>query len=365
MSIESYILRIQKEKNPDALDKAVLSFLGGLSSLYERGVVQRREKELASAVTVDVPVISVGNLTAGGTGKTPCIMALAEWLLKKGRKPAVLTRGYRGGLEKTGGPVSDFDGILVPQSMAGDEPYMMAARLRGVPVLAGRDRVASAEQAISMGADVLLMDDGFQYWKLRRDLDIILIDCTFPFGGDHVLPRGLLREPLEAASRASLFILTKSDQVSEEEKDNIRKRLTELNPEAPVIESLHQPSAIVSQKEWNDGIHEGDFASMKNHRVYLVCGIGNPEAFRRTASDAGLHVAGMTSFPDHHAYTPDDLGRAAERARKLGADILVTTEKDIVKIHHVPSMPLYVLEIHMQFPGDGDGALKRSVEKIL
>ena len=160
MSVESYILRLQKEKNPGVGGTLILGMLSALETLYRRGVISRRQKEMAGAETASIPVISVGNMTAGGTGKTPCIIRLTGMLKQSGHRPAVLTRGYRGKLEKNGGIVSDWSQVLLPAEEAGDEPYMMAVKMPHVPVLVGKDRNASAEKAIAMGADVLLLDDG-------------------------------------------------------------------------------------------------------------------------------------------------------------------------------------------------------------
>ena len=200
----------KKNPSPGKIGKIVLGGLELLAGIYEKGVVKKYEKAGRNARRMPIPVISVGNITAGGTGKTPCILKLAEMLHKKGHHPAILSRGYKSGLEKVGGVVSDGRSLRISQKLAGDEPYMMALKIPDVPVLVGRNRIISAEKAIKLGADILLLDDGFQYWDMKRDLDIVLIDCTNPFGYGYSLPRGLLREPMEALRRAHTFILTKS-----------------------------------------------------------------------------------------------------------------------------------------------------------
>ena len=223
MSIESYILGLQKNPSPGKIGKIVLGGLELLAGIYEKGVVKKYEKAGRNARRMPIPVISVGNITAGGTGKTPCILKLAEMLHKKGHHPAILSRGYKSGLEKVGGVVSDGRSLRISQKLAGDEPYMMALKIPDVPVLVGRNRIISAEKAIKLGADILLLDDGFQYWDMKRDLDIVLIDCTNPFGYGYSLPRGLLREPMEALRRAHTFILTKSEQADVSVKTDIKK----------------------------------------------------------------------------------------------------------------------------------------------
>lgn len=367
MSLESYILRIQKEQGLSCADRAVLGGLSLLEKMYLQGVLRRRKKERAQMVKAGIPVISAGNLTAGGTGKTPCIMKLARFLLSKGRHPAVLTRGYKGELEHHGGIVSDQQKILISQVKAGDEPYMMAAALPGVPVIVGKDRIVSAAAAKALGADVLLLDDGFQYWRLFRDLDIVLIDSTNPFGGGHVLPRGLLREPMDALERAGLFLLTKSGQVTADKREEIIQTLSRYAPHIPVIETDHVPSSLVSLEEWPGRAG----SKMPDGKVMLLCGIGNPLSFELTAAEAGLSVTSCMAFPDHHQYSENDLSEASRRAEQEGASALVITEKDAVKIkanldrEGKGILPLYVLGITMKCSPEGEALLWQKVEEIL
>lgn len=368
MSLESRVLRLMEDEHPGLAGRAAQGGLALLEKLYIRGVLSRRTKETARAVHSGIPVISVGNLTAGGTGKTPCIMKLATLLQQSGHRPAILTRGYRGGLEKTGGIVADRERIRVTQSMAGDEPYMMALKLPGVPVIAGRDRIVSAAAAKALGADVLLLDDGFQYWKLARDLDIVLIDSTHPFGGSRVLPRGLLREPMDALQRAGLFILTKAGQATEAKRQAIRETLRSCNPEAPVLEADHAPQTFTPLAEWPSvkALSEGE-----GRPAFLLSGIGNPGGFRKTAEEAGFVVRGSLSLPDHHAYTESDIRKASEQAAACGAEVIAVTEKDAVKIreqlHLDPAqyLPIGVLGIEMTFSGDGEAVFKKTTEELL
>lgn len=366
MTVESYVLRLQKEGPRSAGDRAVMAFLGGLEKLYLRGALRKYRKDTAGAVHAGIPVISAGNITAGGTGKTPCIMALAEMLQKKGRHPAILTRGYRGGAEKKGAVVSNRERVLLSPLEAGDEPYLMAVRLPGVPVIAGRDRVRSAREAEAMGADVLLLDDGFQYWKLSRDLDLVLVDCTNPFGGGHVLPRGLLREPLEHMNRAGVIILTKCDQVSRDALEGIERNLARLAPETPVISSSHHPSALTEISQWRKG-EKDSLSRQAGKTVYLLSGLGNPDAFRRTAVSAGMVVRGEKVYPDHHRYSREEIEEAAARAKACGASCIMTTEKDAVKMDgSLPGdMPILVLAIEMTFSEEGKACIEKAMEDIL
>ncbi len=329
MSLESYVLKLQKETNPSGSERILQGALSALESVYIRGAAARREKETARAVHVGIPVISVGNITAGGTGKTPCIIGLAETCLRAGLLPAVISRGYKSELEKTGAIVSDGHSILLSQRKAGDEPYMMAQKLPGVPILIGKDRLKSAAAAKGLGAQILLLDDGFQYWKLARDLDIVLIDATDPFGGGRVLPRGLLREPKEALSRAGVFFLTKAGQVTEEAREKIKKELAYYASGVPVVCADHAPATLTALSDWPETV---PLADAEKAAVFLLSGIGNPAAFRKTAEEAGLTVLGMKTLPDHAAYTKADVAGAVSEAKKQGAASLVITEKDAVKI---------------------------------
>ena len=368
MSLESYVTGLMKNPHPSGKDRLALSILESLEGIYLSQVTKKQKNASSHALDAGIPVISVGNITAGGTGKTPCIIRLAELLTAAGRHPAVISRGYRSGLEKQGGIVSDGKEILVSQKMAGDEPYMMALKLPKVPVLVGKDRIISVERAKRLGADLLLLDDGFQYWKLKRERDIILLDATNPFGYEHALPRGLLREPLSALKRASLFIITKSDQAEPSKIEEIKNRLTKLAPGIPVTTSCHSPAKAVHYDDWKGRIHEGPLSEMKGKRAYLMSGIGNPAAFGETAKEAGFIPVGEMAFDDHHAYTEEDIRKCDSEAALSGADCVLITEKDAVKMMklssiHESAIPFYVLEIEMTFP-EGLELLKKQWEDL-
>lgn len=363
MSVSSDMLDWQNNQRPNFFEKAALRTLSLLEILYIIVEGKNYRRDIKKAEKMPVPVVSVGNITAGGTGKTPCIMSIASLLLREGRHPAILSRGYKSGLEKKGGIVSDGRKILVSQKAGGDEPYMMAIRLPKVPVLVGKNRNASARKAIELGADILLLDDGFQYWKMVKDRDFVLIDATNPFGGGHVIPRGLLREPVSGLKRASLIIMTKSDQASLKNKKAIVEVIRKMNPKAPIIASKHAPQAIVPFGLWRKGIHKGLMSTMKGKKAFLVSGIGNPAAFAGTAADAGLLPIDAVSFNDHHVYTEADIEGVEQKALRMKADLILTTEKDAVKLLALRKManlkiPLYVLEIHMIFTEKGYGLLE-------
>jgi tetraacyldisaccharide 4'-kinase len=273
-----------------------------------------------------VPVVSVGNLTVGGTGKTPCVEFVARFYRGLGRRVTVLSRGYGGG----GG--------------RNDEALVLEENLPDVPHLQGADRVASAQTAVEeLEAEILVLDDGFQHRRLARDLDVVLIDATDPWGQGYLLPRGLLREPPSSLRRASIVVLTRCDQVGPGEKEALRQQVTRLAPGVPVVETRHQPVDLVNS--------DGETAALdvlRGRPVAAFCGIGNPDAFRRTLADQGATVSAFRTYADHHAYGRADVEELHGWAHGLGEGTpVVTTQKDLVKLRltQLGGRPLWALRI--------------------
>jgi len=256
-----------------------------------------------------VPVVSVGNLTAGGTGKTPVVAWLARRFLDRGLRVVLLSRGYRAGRDGRN-----------------DEAMELAERLPGVPHIQNADRVAGAAEAEArFQPDLLLLDDGFQHRRLHRDLDIVLIDALEPFGHDHLLPRGLLREPLTALRRAHVIGLTRADLVDAATRDRVMERIGRYGAEAAPIEIAFQPSGL-----WDGERIEPMPVSAE---VGAFCGIGNPDGFRRTLEQLGWKLAAFRTFPDHYRYEPADLADLDRWSAALtGADRILCTRKDWVKL---------------------------------
>lgn len=273
-------------------------------------------------------VVSVGNLTAGGTGKTPMVIHLAGELRRAGFRPAVLSRGYRGMLERTGGLVSDGDRVLLPPEAAGDEPALMARRLPGVPVAVGRDRVRTGTMLVERRRpDVILLDDAFQHLRLHRDVDLVLLDGTHPFGNGHVLPRGLLREPISALARADAVVLTRSGAADVALPSSLRSK--------PVFRAVHEPfvAGWVARSASALDLPNDDRASgLAGKRVVAFAGIAQPDRVATSLRELGCDVAALMPFPDHHDYGPADIRRIMEMARRTGADLLVTTDKDWMRL---------------------------------
>ena len=354
--LAAYIGYLMEDTPHTWKDGPALALLSGLSVLYGWGVGHRYRSYLAhpeKQVHLPVPVISLGNITAGGTGKTPTACYLARWLCHRGYKPALLNRGYRSRAEKGAAVMSDGKHILLDAGSGGDEALLMARSLPGVPVLVGRERARTGQMAVRMlGAQVLLLDDAFQHWQLARNLDIVLIDSTNPFGNGHLLPRGILREPMDHLKRAGFFILTKSDLCTPGEKEQISGTLRQYNQTAPVAEAVHQPAWCVSFADWYQGRKDRKECSQlqEGTAAIAVSALGNPASFEATVCSSGYHLADRIRYDDHHPYTAADIRMMEERARLHGA-VLVTTEKDAVKLPAADilerQVPLWVLGIEI------------------
>ncbi|OGP59252.1 MAG: tetraacyldisaccharide 4'-kinase [Deltaproteobacteria bacterium RBG_13_52_11b] len=301
--------------------------------LYDLGVT--RSKRLPC------PVISVGNITVGGTGKTPLVMTLANGLAKRGVRTAVLTRGYKG--TKTSGHVaSDGQSIFLSPEESGDEPYMMSKTLQGTPVVIGKNRFSAGEKALhQFGVDGLLLDDGFQHLQLHRDLNILLIDSNIGFGDRHLLPRGILREPLKQLRRASLILLTKVDHP--EAPRPLEEELRRLHPSLPIFHSHYEPLGLIGPKEEREELH-----ALQGKNVLAFSGIANPDSFSSLLKKCGMKVIKERVFSDHYHYTQEDIRSIEEKGGSV--DWIVTTEKDMVKLTglNMDRLPIRALHIEMR-----------------
>jgi tetraacyldisaccharide 4'-kinase len=320
-----------------------------LERLYHFGYQYKKQRVLARQQRLPHPVISIGNITVGGTGKTPATIALAEESLRRGYAPIILTRGYRGRAE---GPcfVSIGRGPMLNVLEAGDEPVLMANRLPGVPVIKSADRFAGGmfaldhlSETVHAGVDksklLFLLDDGFQHWKLARDVDIVLIDGTKPFGNRRLLPLGPLREPLEALRRAGILVLTKAGN------EAVMCELTAINPGA----GLHSAAYVMDSLLSLDGSRQA-VNMLQGKQVFAFSGIANPKAFRKTVESTGCTVKGFKEYPDHYAYRERDLLNLSRIAERDGSELLVTTEKDLVKCStYKGKLPLCALIVSFAF----------------
>ena len=313
-------------------------FMWARSRLYLSGL-RRREK-------MDVPVVSVGNLTMGGTGKTPIVRYIARLLAANGYKPAIISRGYGGAARETVNVVSDGKTLFLDARQAGDEPRLLAESLPGIPVLTGTVRSLPCRFAVRhFGSDILILDDGFQHLSVPRDLDLVLFNASTLAGNSRVFPGGNLREPFSALSRAHAFILTGiSDTVSPEIRC-FSKFLQEDFPDRPVFLSSYTPAEC---REVNT---PGSLAlDAIPSPLYGFCGIAHPSRFQETLKGCGVALNGFTAFKDHQSYSPRLLKKINDSAKMAGARALITTEKDLVKLRTLRSpLPLYSLLMNVTF----------------
>ena len=313
--------------------------------LYKHGIIR--------ANTLGCQVISVGNVTVGGTGKTPIVETFSRSLQEKGRKVAILSRGYKSRKtplwekilkkeERLPRVVSDGERLLLNSDMAGDEPYMLASNLREVAVLVDKDRVKSGKYAIcKLGCDTLVLDDGFQYLGLRHRLDIVLVDYTNPFGYGHVLPRGLLREPMRHLKRAGFIFITKCPL---EGAPELKKKLRELNPHAEISECRHT-SKYIQNVYTRERL---GLDAIEGRKVATISGIAVPEGFEEGVRRLGAEIVHSAQYADHHRYTQQEIIETINQAVVDGAEMIVTTEKDAVRFPRIERCDLPVLYLRVE-----------------
>jgi tetraacyldisaccharide 4'-kinase len=331
----------------------------GAGAAVARGVLRLAEVPYTAAVNwrnrrfdqthspahrVAVPVVSVGNLTLGGTGKTPMVKWIARWFAEHGVRVTIVSRGYGAA---AGGK--------------NDEALELEQSLPDVPHVQNPDRVAGALAAIDeYGCQLILLDDGFQHRRLARDLDVVLLDASAPFGFEHVFPRGMLREPIAGLERADVVCLTRANRLDAADRDAIRRRVAEIARHAAWCEAAHAPSELRNAFGQTQPI-----AALAGRRVAAFCGIGNPAAFRRTLEDVGGEIAFWREFPDHHAYSASERAELAAAIGATNVELVVTTHKDLVKlsIDGLGNRRLWALVIEMQLLAGGE-ALEQALRTI-
>ena len=305
---------------------------------YTRGIF--------STHSLPCKVVSVGNITLGGTGKTPFVCLLSEMIQSKGFRVAVLSRGYKGNFKEPFALVTDGERILMGAREAGDEPYLMAEKLRGVPVIVGRERWLSGKYAVQrFQSEVVILDDGFQHLPLERDLDLLLIDSASPFGNGYLFPRGLLREPLKALCRADAVILTKVQKCANIK--NLKENLKEKLLAYPIFEAEYTPVEV----RVGGNLQVLSPEHLKGKKILAFSGLAKPESFQKTLLGLEARIVGVEVFPDHHWYVQEDVEKLWQRGAKLNVEALVTTEKDMVRLKDctMGPLPLYVLSIRHVF----------------
>ncbi len=360
---ETFVLEVIFEQRQGKRAALLRSALFALSKVFQAAVKARQflyEVRIIRDTTLGVQVIAVGNLTVGGTGKTPVVEKFARELRNQGRNVAILSRGYRSKppplskrlldkllLREDRTPprvVSDGRNLLLDSETAGDEPYMLASNLKDVVVLVDKDRVKSGRYAIEkFGCDTLLLDDGFQYWKLRgRRTDVVLIDCQQPFGNEFLLPRGTLREPPSHLTRASVIFITKSDG----QTARLRARIARHNSQAGVIECVHHP--LYFEDVFTGDQHGLDL--IKGRKVASLSGIAQPGSFEQGLVKLGGELVYAKRFADHHRFTQQEVINTINRSKKRQAEAIITTQKDAVRFPKIDrrDLPIYFMRVEIK-----------------
>ena len=362
-TMETFVLEVIFEQRPGKLATGVRWLLFALSKIFQVLVKARRflyNVRILRDSTLGVQVIAIGNLTVGGTGKTPVVEKFARELRDEGRTVAILSRGYRSKppplaqslfnkllfREETTPPrvVSDGKSLLCDSETSGDEPYMLASNLKDVVVLVDKDRVKSGRYAIEkFGCDTLLLDDGFQYWKLRgRRTDIVLIDCQQPFGNKHLLPRGTLREPPSHLARANTIFITKSDGNTAE----LRAQIAQHNSTASIIECIHQP--LYFEDVFTGERHGLEF--LRGKRIAALSGIAQPESFEASLRKMGSELVYSKRFADHHRFSQQEILNVINRGKKRQAELIITTQKDAVRFPKIDrrDLPIHFMRVEIK-----------------
>jgi tetraacyldisaccharide 4'-kinase len=362
-NLETFLLEVILEERPGTREDLVRALLYCCSKIFQVAVKTRHflyNFRILRDSTLGVQVIAIGNLTVGGTGKTPVVEKFARELRDEGRNVAILSRGYRSKpvpihkwfmnklflRDDTMPPrvVSDGRSLLLDSEMAGDEPYMLASNLKDVVVLVDKDRVKSGRYAIEkFGCDTLLLDDGFQYWKLKgRRLDIVLIDRQQPFGNERLLPRGTLREPPSHLARASFIFITKSDGNTAE----LRRRIAQVNPSAGIIECIHHPLYL---EDVFTGQRSG-LELLKGRKVASLSGIAQPESFEQSLVKLEAELVYSKRFADHHRFTQQEILNTINRSKKRQAEAIITTQKDAVRFPKLDrrDLPIYFMRVEIK-----------------
>jgi tetraacyldisaccharide 4'-kinase len=365
--LESSLVKLIQEKgadeDPSGVVRLLLAVLKGFSLLFGvvvavRGFLYR--SGILRRFPLGVQVISIGNVTAGGTGKTPVTEIFARTLSAEGRRVAILSRGYR----RKEAPwwqrlftqvidpplvVSDGRHVLLDAATGGDEPYMLASNLPGVAVVVDRNRVKAGRYAIKrLGCDTLILDDGFQYQKLKHSIDVVLVDATNPFGNGNLLPRGILREPARHLKRADIIFLTKCRG----DVSAVREAVRRYNRTADIVECNHAPRVL--KDVWSREEFPLDWLSGKT--LCTLSGIASPKGFENSLRTLGAKVVWCERYADHHRYDPGEILYALNRTADMGADALVTTEKDAVRFPRFETAPVrcLYLRIAIQILSGGD-----------
>jgi tetraacyldisaccharide 4'-kinase len=342
--------------------KIMLAPLSALYGMATRARLALYHRGAFNVARIEAPVISVGNITAGGTGKTPLVAWLARAVAREGKRACILTRGYGRENPRARVLVSDGERVLADARESGDEPLMLAEMLTGLAaVVSDANRVAAARWAMkNLNSEVFILDDGFQHLRIARDLDIVTVDAMNPWGGKHLLPRGTLREPLAGLSRASCLVITRADQSTN--PDALRAEASRLSGGRPIFLSRTKLARVRPLRSTKN--HQDHSIHALAQPVAAFCAIGNPQAFFKQIKDSGVTPVYTRAFSDHHVYTQSEIDTLSAEALARGAQTLLTTAKDAVKLRSLDfTLPCYVLEVELAF-NEEDGLLDQLREAI-
>jgi tetraacyldisaccharide 4'-kinase len=319
--MKGYLYNLATDKYKGFIPNVLKLFLFLLSIIYGAIVRALIVFYQIRPYRLNCKVISVGNITLGGTGKTTLVECIARYLKNQGHKVAILTRGYKRKISNLKSQISNHE-------LIGDEPYMLSQSLGDIPVIVDKNRIKGARLAIKdNNVDTVILDDGFQQWQIKKDLELVTIDATCPFGNRHMLPRGILREPLSSLRRADIFILTKTNLNTDIE--SLKHALNKLNPESLIVESIHHPIGLYDIKRPQELLKT---EILKGKNVTLFSGIGNPDSFENLIKGLGINISLIFRFPDHYNYHRKDLDRIISSSKDKDVDTIVTTAKDAARI---------------------------------
>ena len=343
--LKQYLYSLATDKRKGIIPGTLKAFLYLFSLIY--GLITRILAKAGSLrqISLNCRLISIGNITLGGTGKTLLVEYVAQYLKSQNRRLVILTRGYKR---------KAFTCNLAPLSCAamGDEPYMLYKKLGNIPVVVDKDRIRAAERAVKdYDVDTFILDDGFQQWRLKKDLEIVTINATCPFGNRMLIPRGILREDLLALKRADIFVLTKADLT--EDTPRTKDFLSKLNPAALVVSATHEPIGFYALGEPSRIIQAQELGA---ENVALICGIGDPDSFEALVRKSGLKIGLSLRFPDHYQYSEEDLRGIVEQARACNIKSIITTEKDAVRFDNfkfqIGIVRVFVLKIAIKIENE-------------
>lgn len=332
------------------IKNAILSPFSWLYGKITNARSRLYQKDVFESFDLGVKTISVGNITVGGTGKTPLVEYIAKILLEKGETVCILTRGYGRDNPKERVLVSDGERILADVKDAGDEPFDLANKLQGKAIIVADAKRAEAGKWAKeeFGVTVFILDDGFQHLRVKRNLDIVLLDATNPFGNGKLLPAGILRESLKSLQRADAVVITRANLV--ENITEIKEKVLQINPDCKIFISKNQFQRLINLKEFLTTNPQNPISKIQNLNSLAFCALGNPDNFYNQLRSEKFNLIVTKSFPDHHVYTQSEIRNLEKEAIEKGAEVLLTTAKDAVKLTHLKfNLPCFVMENGLTF----------------